>query len=94
MRSRSCACHACFQADFPRRCDARDLCAVAGRALAPLVLAALAPEPRERILEVFYSFQPVKHLWISPDFQYIQNPGYNRDRGPAKFYGVRFHTEF
>lgn len=49
---------------------------------------------RERILEVFYSFQPVKHLWISPDFQYIQNPGYNRDRGPAKFYGMRFHTEF
>ncbi|KWR85477.1 carbohydrate porin [Cupriavidus sp. IDO] len=49
---------------------------------------------QERILEVFYSFQPVKHLWISPDFQYIQNPGYNRDRGPVKFYGVRFHAEF
>ena len=49
---------------------------------------------RERILEVFYRFQPVKHLWISPDFQYIRNPGYNRDRGPAMFYGVRLHAEF
>lgn len=48
----------------------------------------------ERILEVFYSFQPFKNLWISPDFQYIRNPGYNRDRGPAKFYGARFHAEF
>lgn len=48
----------------------------------------------EQILEVYYSFQPVKYLSISPDFQYIRNPGYNRDRGPAKFYGVRFHAEF
>jgi len=48
----------------------------------------------ERILEVFYSFQPVKHLWISPDFQFIRNPGYNRDRGPVKIYGARFHSEF
>nr|WP_237717113.1 carbohydrate porin [Cupriavidus basilensis] len=48
----------------------------------------------EQIVEVFYSFQPVKYLSISPDFQYIRNPGYNRDRGPAKFYGVRFHAEF
>lgn len=48
----------------------------------------------EQIVEVFYSFQPVKYLSISPDFQYIRNPGYNRDRGPAKFYGVRLHAEF
>jgi hypothetical protein len=48
---------------------------------------------KEQILEVFYSFQPVKHLWISPDFQYIRNPGYNRDRGPVKVFGVRFHAE-
>ena len=31
---------------------------------------------------------------LSPDFQLIQNPGYNRDRGPAKFYGMRVHAEF
>jgi len=48
---------------------------------------------KEQIVEVFYSFQPVKHLWVSPDFQYIKNPGYNRDRGPVKVYGVRFHAE-
>ncbi|RDK11692.1 carbohydrate porin [Cupriavidus lacunae] len=48
----------------------------------------------EQVLEIYYSFQPVKYLSISPDFQYVRNPGYNRDRGPAKFYGVRFHGEF
>lgn len=48
----------------------------------------------ERVLELFYSFQPVKGLMLSPDFQLIQNPGYNRDRGPAKFYGMRVHAEF
>ncbi|TDF65919.1 carbohydrate porin [Cupriavidus sp. L7L] len=48
----------------------------------------------EQILEIYYSFQPVKYLSISPDFQFVRNPGYNRDRGPVKFYGVRFHGEF
>lgn len=48
----------------------------------------------EQVMELYYSFQPVKYLSISPDFQYIRNPGYNRDRGPAKFYGVRLHGEF
>lgn len=48
----------------------------------------------EQVLELYYRFQPVKYFSISPDFQYIRNPGYNRDRGPAKFYGVRFHAEF
>jgi len=48
----------------------------------------------ERVLELFYSLQVTKALAISPDFQLIQNPGYNRDRGPAKFVGLRVHAEF
>jgi len=48
----------------------------------------------EQVFEIYYSFQAVKYLSISPDFQYIRNPGYNADRGPAKFYGIRFHGEF
>jgi len=48
----------------------------------------------EQVFEIYYSFQPIKYLSISPDFQYIRNPGYNADRGPAKFYGIRFHAEF
>jgi len=55
----------------------------------------------EQILEAYYRFEytwpehpgPIK--WqLSPDFQYIQNPGYNRDRGPVHFWGIRFHLEY
>lgn len=48
----------------------------------------------EQIVEAFYSFQAAKHLWISADVQWIRNPGYNADRGPAVFFGTRLHTEF
>lgn len=48
----------------------------------------------ERVLELFYSMQLVKGVTLSPDVQLIQNPGYNRDRGPAKFVGLRVHAEF
>jgi hypothetical protein len=56
---------------------------------------------REGILEIYYRLQlldaigrtPLK-LQLSPDFQFIQNPGYNRDRGPARFWGIRLHLEY
>lgn len=48
----------------------------------------------EQVFELYYSFAVWKALSLSPDFQYIRNPGYNRDRGPAKFYGIRAHAEF
>jgi hypothetical protein len=31
---------------------------------------------------------------LSPDFQYIQNPGFNQDRGPVRFYTLRLHLEY
>jgi high affinity Mn2+ porin len=56
---------------------------------------------REQILEAYYRLQ---YLWpqqpgpvrwqVGPDFQYIRNPGYNRDRGPARFWAVRLHLEY
>jgi carbohydrate-selective porin OprB len=33
-------------------------------------------------------------LFIGPDLQHINNPGYNRDRGPVLVPGFRFHLEF
>ena len=55
----------------------------------------------ERILETYYRFEvfsalgkmPLR-LQLSPDFQYIANPGYNHDRGPVRFYGLRAHLEY
>ncbi|QBB70561.1 carbohydrate porin [Pseudolysobacter antarcticus] len=48
----------------------------------------------ERIVETYYLFQPVKFFSLSPDLQLIHNPGYNRDRGPARFAGLRAHLEY
>jgi hypothetical protein len=56
---------------------------------------------REEILEVYYRLQLVQSIGpvplrvqLSPDFQLIHNPGYNEDRGPARFWGIRLHLEY
>jgi high affinity Mn2+ porin len=48
----------------------------------------------ERILEAYYSYSLTKGVTLSPEFQHIVNPGYNRDRGPINVTGIRFHAEF
>jgi high affinity Mn2+ porin len=48
----------------------------------------------EQILEAYYSVQAARWLWISPDFQYAFDPGYNRARGPVAIYALRAHVEF
>ena len=55
----------------------------------------------EQILEMFYRAQltweaghyPIR-LQLSPDVQYVRNPGYNQDRGPVWFGGIRIHLEY
>jgi carbohydrate-selective porin OprB len=49
---------------------------------------------REQIIEAYYNLSVIDHLTLSPDLQLIHNPGYNRDRGPARFVGLRAHVEF
>ena len=48
---------------------------------------------RERIVEIYYAAQVIPHVTLSPDFQFARNPGYNHDRGPARFLGLRAHLE-
>jgi hypothetical protein len=48
----------------------------------------------EQTLEARYGLALGKHFTFSADYQHTQNPGYNRDRGPANFYGLRLHAEF
>ncbi len=45
----------------------------------------------EQVLEAYYRVQIGKYLQVSPDFQFIQNPGYNKDRGPVEVFGLRAH---
>ena len=49
----------------------------------------------EAIAEVYYALSlPQQHVSISPDYQFVLNPGYNRDRGPVHVLAVRLHVAF
>ena len=48
----------------------------------------------EQVLETYYQFKFLEHLFVAPDFQYVVNPAYNADRGPVSIYSVRVHLEF
>ncbi|HXC04329.1 MAG TPA: carbohydrate porin [Bacteroidia bacterium] len=48
----------------------------------------------EQIFETYYSIQLASSLWLSGDYQYVMNPGYNRERGPVHVGAVRVHVEF
>ena len=49
----------------------------------------------EEIMETYYNFPvPLRPgIFAAFDLQYINNPGYNRDRGPVIVPGVRLHIE-
>jgi high affinity Mn2+ porin len=47
----------------------------------------------EKIIEMYYAF-PVGALRMSLDYQFVANPGYNRDRGPASIISTRLRAQF
>jgi len=48
----------------------------------------------ERILETYYRAQVGPYVQVSPDLQWIRNPGYNRDRGPATVVSLRLRLSY
>ena len=48
----------------------------------------------EDIAEIYYSWNAWKNVYLTADYQRVNNPAYNADRGPANFGAVRFHAEF
>jgi high affinity Mn2+ porin len=48
----------------------------------------------EQAFEAYYRVQLGPYVQVSPDFQLIRNPGYNKNRGPAEVYGLRAHASF
>jgi high affinity Mn2+ porin len=59
-----------------------------------LVGDGMLPHPGpEQILETYYTL-PVSFLKLTFDYQFIVNPGYNRDRGPVSVLGARVHAQF
>jgi high affinity Mn2+ porin len=48
----------------------------------------------ERIIETYYSLGVAAYLHLSFDYQWIDHPAYNRDRGPVSVVAVRVHAQF
>jgi hypothetical protein len=49
---------------------------------------------RENIVELYYTAHVWRGIYVGPDLQHINDPGYNRDRGPVIVPGFRLHTDF
>jgi high affinity Mn2+ porin len=49
---------------------------------------------RENIFESYYTVHVWRGIYLAPGVQHINNPGYNRDRGPVVVPTFRAHFEF
>jgi high affinity Mn2+ porin len=49
---------------------------------------------REDILETYYTVHLWRGIYLAPGLQHINNPGYNRDRGPVLVPSFRAHIDF
>ncbi|MBV9250619.1 MAG: carbohydrate porin [Acetobacteraceae bacterium] len=53
------------------------------------------PKPgTEQILEAYYSLAVFSFAHVTADYQFINHPAYNLDRGPVSVFGVRLHAQF
>ena len=49
----------------------------------------------EMIAEFYYKLNAYqKKFFLTPDYQFIINPAYNKDRGPVNVFSIRAHVEF
>jgi hypothetical protein len=48
----------------------------------------------ERILEAYYRCHVLPYVDASLDYQFVENPGYNRDRGPAHVLALRLRIAY
>ncbi|RXH55027.1 Carbohydrate-selective porin [Granulicella sibirica] len=49
---------------------------------------------RENIAEAYYNLHAWRGAYYSFDTQAVENPGYNKDRGPFVVFSVRMHVDF
>ena len=48
----------------------------------------------EHILETYYRYSLGEGVHLTGDYQFVHNPAYNKDRGPANIFALRLHGEF
>ncbi len=48
----------------------------------------------ENIVEIYYSAKLFNHFFLSADYQFINHPAYNKDRGSVHVFSLRGHINF
>ncbi len=48
----------------------------------------------EQALEAYYSYAVASFAHISADYQFVNNPAYDRYRGPVSVFGMRLHVQY
>ena len=48
----------------------------------------------EQIIEAYYNLAAFSFAHITADYQFINNPAYNRERGPISVFGIRGRVQF
>jgi high affinity Mn2+ porin len=48
----------------------------------------------EEVFEAYYNCKVVDHIFVTPDFQMVNNPAYNSDRGPVAILSLRVHADW
>jgi high affinity Mn2+ porin len=48
----------------------------------------------ETIFETYYNVALIRAVHLTVDYQFIDNPAYNRDRGPVSVLGLRAHVQY
>ena len=48
----------------------------------------------EEVFEAFYLCKMTTWLWATVDYQFVNHPAYNADRGPVHVWAIRGHVEF
>lgn len=46
----------------------------------------------EGIIEAYYNTYLFNNFWLTFDYQFVNDPGYNKDRGPVHVFGIRGHV--
>jgi high affinity Mn2+ porin len=72
--------------------DHRDFIAAGG--LGPLIGDGRLNYREESIIEAYYALALTKHITFTADYQFVQNPAYNADRGPVSIFSGRLRGEF
>ena len=48
----------------------------------------------EKVMEAYYNFATWKGIQVTPDYEFMDNPAFNRDRGPVSVFAIRLHGKF